>query len=413
MRRAGLPRAIFLVLFGSALLAALIFVNLRFARSSPGGNDFLPRWLGTRLYLTNRQDPYSPETTLAIQEKMYGRTAQGGQDQALFAYPFYSMIFFAPFALISDYALARALWITFQEIAIVATAISAIALSSWKPGRWPLAAFLFFALAWFHTAKPLVDGNAAILVGALLTLGLFALRRGRDGLAGLLFAFSTIKPQMVVLVVPFILLWSISQKRRTVFWVFFVSLIALLGISFILQPNWLAQNIAQALLYQSYSPPATLAGILAQWWGDQGRAVGWVLNLTFGLLLLYECFNALRKDFDWFLWTICLTLAIGLLVGLPVTSANYAILLLVLPLIFAQWQRRVGVAGQRLVWLDLGLLFVGLWALFLFTLQAGPQFRENLVMLFPTPIFLLLNLYWLRRWAQKPVQPSLKKPKTA
>jgi len=413
MRRAGLPRAILLALFGCVLLAALIFVNLRFARSSPGGNDFLPRWLGTRLYLTSRQGPYSPETTLAIQEKMYGRAAREGEDQALFAYPFYSMLFFAPFAVISDYALARALWITFQEIAIVATAIGAIALSSWKPGRWPLAAFLFFALAWFHAAKPLVDGNAAILVGALVTLGLLALRRGRDGVAGLLFALSTIKPQMVLLVVPFILIWSISQKRKAVFWTFFVSLIVLLGGSFILQPNWLTQNITQALLYQSYSPPATLAGILAQWWGDSGRAAGWVLNLIFGLLLLYEWFGAQRKDFDWFLWTVCLTLAIGPLVGLPSTSANYGILLLVLPLIFAQWQRRVGAAGQALVWFDLAVLFVGLWALFLFTLQIGPQFRENLVMLFPAPVFLLLNLYWLRRWAQTPVQPSLKKARTA
>ncbi len=413
MRCAGLPRATLLILFGFALLSALVFVNLRFARSSPGGNDFLPRWLGTHLHLTNRQNPYSPETTLAIQEKIYGRAAQEGEDQALFAYPFYSMLFFAPFALVGDYAIARAMWITFQEVAIVATVISAIALSGWRPGRWPLAAFLFFGLAWFHAAKPLVDGNAAILVGALMTLGLLALRRGRDGLAGLLFALSTIKPQMVVLVLPFVLIWCLSQKRKTVFWAFFASLVILLGVSFVLQPNWLTQNIAQAFLYQSYSPPATLAGIFSQWWGDPGRAVGWVLNLTFGLLLVYEWFGALRKDFDWFLWAVCLTLAIGPLVGVPATSANYAILVLVLPLIFAQWQQRVGAAGERLVWFDLGVLFVGLWALFLFTLQAGPQFRENLVMLFPAPIFLLLNLYWLRWWAQRPVQPSLKKPRTA
>lgn len=413
MRRSGLPRAFALVLFGCILLATLILVNLRFARSSPGGNDFLPRWLGTRLYLTSRQDPYRPETTLAIQEKMYGRVAQEGEDQAQFTYPFYSILFFAPFALVGDYAIARALWITFQEIAIVATAISAIAVSGWKPGRWPLAAFLLFALAWFHAAKPLVDGNAAILVGALVTLGLLALHRGRDGLAGLLFALSTIKPQMVLLVIPFILIWSISQKRKTVFWTFFVSLIFLLGISFILQPNWLVQNIAQAFLYQSYSPPTTLASVFAHWWGDAGLAAGWVLNLTFGLLLIFEWLSAFRKDFDWFLWTVCVTLAIGPLVGLPATSANYAILLLVLPLIFAQWQRRVGASAQSLVWFDLGLLFAGLWVLFLFTLQTGPQFRENLVMLFPAPIFLLLNLYWLRKWAQKPIPLNLKKPKTA
>ncbi len=409
MRNAGLPRIILTLVFAGALLAALFAVNLRFTRTSPGGNDFLPRWLGIRLYLTQHQDPYSQETTSAIQQAMYGRPAKEGEDQALFAYPLYSMIIFAPFSLIGDYAVARAAWITFQELAIVATAIAAIALSSWKPGRWPLAAFLFFTLAWFHGAKPLVDGNASILVSMLVTFGLLALRRGRDGLAGFLIALATIKPQMVALLVPLVLIWALSKRRKEVFWVFLITMALLIGASFALHFNWLAENLAQALLYQNYSPPGTLAGILGQVFGDAGRASGWILNLFFGLLLLAEWRNAVGKEFDWFVWTACLTLVAGPFVGLPSTTSNYAILLPVLPLLFALWQRRVGAAGQRLVWFDLGALFVGIWALFLFTLHPGEQFGESLLLFFPAPVFLLLNLYWLRWWVQRPqTQTTLK-----
>lgn len=408
MGRAGLLRVILVILFGSVLLAALLTVNLRFTRMSAGGNDFLPRWLGIRLYLTEHQDPYTAETTAAIQQAMYGRAAKEGEDQALFAYPFYSMIFFAPFSLIGDYTLARAAWITFQELAIVATAIAAIALSGWKPDRWPLAAFLFFALAWFHGAKPLVDGNASILVAMLATLGLFALRRGRNGWAGLLFALATIKPQMMMLLVPLVLIWTLSKRRKEVFWIFLCSLALLMGLSFALQPSWLTENLAQALLYQSYSPPGTLAGILAQAFGDAGRAGGWILNLFFGLLLLFEWWSTLGEDFDWFTWTACLTLVMGPLVGLPSTTSNYAIFLLVLPWLFALWQRR-GASGRRMVWVDLGVLFVGIWALFLLTLQPSQQFGESLLLFFPAPVFLLLSLYWLRWWVQKPqTQPTLK-----
>lgn len=409
MLRAGLPRTILLIIFGCVLFAALTLVNLRFTRASPGGNDFLPRWLGTRLFLIQHQNPYSPETTVAIQQAIYGRAAQAGEDQALFAYPFYAMLFFAPFSLIGDYAVARALWITFLEVALIGTAVAAISLSGWKPGRWPLAAFLLFSLAWFHGAKSLVDGNASILVTLLLTLGLLALRRGHDGLAGMFFALSTIKPQMVALFLPFVILWAWSNRRKEIVGVLLVTLALLLGLSFVLQPNWLLQNIGQALIYQSYSPPGTLAGILGQWWGEGGRGAGLVLNVIFGLLLLYEWWASLGKDFDWFLWTACLTLALGPLVGLPSTTSNYVIFLPVLPWLFALWQRRGDAAGQRLVWLDLSLLFVGVWALFLLTLQPGAQFRESLLLFIPAPVFFLLNLYWLRWWVQKlPAQPGLK-----
>ncbi|MBX3003590.1 MAG: DUF2029 domain-containing protein, partial [Anaerolineales bacterium] len=289
---------------GLALLAllgvALNVVNLRFTRTSPGGNDFLPRWVGTRMFLTEGDSPYSAATTAAIHDRMYGRAAEADEDQALFAYPFYSMLVFAPFALVPDYPLARALWITAQEMALAATVLAALALTGWRPGRWPLVAVLVFAMVWFHSAKPLVDGNASILVTLFVTLGLWALRRGRDGAAGLLLALSTIKPQMVALLLLFTLSWALSQKRRGVVVSFVLSLLALVGISTALEPQWLAQNLLQLLAYTGYTPPGTLLGAFTQWWGDAGHTAGLLVSAALGLLLFYEWVNASQQPFDWF-----------------------------------------------------------------------------------------------------------------
>lgn len=399
--RTAWPRILLSLLFVAVLAAALAQVNLRFTRSSPGGNDFLPRWLATRLFLTERQSPYSPETTLAIQERMYGRAAEEGEDQALFAYPLYSMLVFVPFSLVEDYPLARALWFTAQEIALVATAFAAIALTGWRPGRWALAAFLLFALVWFHGAKPLVDGNASVLVALFATLGLLALRRGRDGWAGMAFALSTIKPQIVLLLIVLTVAWTLSHKRRGFAGSFAVSMLVLVGGAMLVQPDWLLQNIAQALLYSSYTPPGTLIGILQSWWGEAWRTAGLALSAAFALLLFYEWLSAMKKDFAWFLWTASVTIVIAPLVGLPSTSSNYAILLTVLAWLFALWQRRTG--REQAAWFLMGVLFVGTWALFLLTLPAGDaQFREHLSLVLAAPLFLLVNLYWLRWWLLRP-----------
>jgi hypothetical protein len=386
---------------GLALLAllgvALNVVNLRFTRTSPGGNDFLPRWVGTRMFLTQGDSPYSAATTAAIHDRMYGRAAEADEDQALFAYPFYSMLVFAPFALVPDYPLARALWITAQEMALAATVLAALALTGWRPGRWPLVAALVFAMVWFHSAKPLVDGNASILVTLFVTLGLWALRRGRDGTAGLLLALSTIKPQMAALLLLFTLSWALSQKCRGVVVSFVLSLLALVGISTALEPQWLAQNVLQLLAYTGYTPPGTLLGAFTQWWGDAGHAAGLLVSAALGLLLFYEWVNASQQPFDWFLWTACVTLVLSPLVGLPSTSSNHVILLPVIIWLLALWQRRT--RQVHATWFFLPALFVGLWALFLVTLpQEQTQFREHLSLLLAAPLFLLLNLYWLRWW---------------
>jgi hypothetical protein len=397
MRTSGAARVVFILLFVGVLAAALTAVNLRFTRSSAGGNDFLPRWLGTRLFIMQHQSPYSPETTAAIQTAMYGRDAEGDEDQALFAYPLYAMLVFAPFSAISDYTMARAVWITAQEMALMGTALAAIALAGWKPGRGLLATFLFFALAWFHAAKPLVDGNASIMVALLVTLALLALKRNQDGLAGVLLAAATIKPQMVVLVIVFILLWSLSKKRRGVLWGFAIALVILVGGSLIIQRDWLAQDIAQVLLYGSYSPPGTLVGALTQWWGSDARLVGIAISAGLGALLLYEWWRALGAEYESFLWAACLTLVMGPLVGLPSTTSNYSIFLAVLAFIFYCWQRRIN--SQRAAWMMLAVLFIGIWAAFLITLQSGNgQFREHIGLLFVAPVFLFFNLYWLRGW---------------
>ena len=66
------------------------------------------RWVGTRQFLMKAQSPYSEATTQEIQQRFYGRAARNNEDQVLFVYPFYSIFIFGPFAMISDYNMARA-----------------------------------------------------------------------------------------------------------------------------------------------------------------------------------------------------------------------------------------------------------------------------------------------------------------
>jgi hypothetical protein len=391
-----------LILLVILVLIALTWANYRFAAQNPGGNDFLPRWLGTRLFFTEGWNPYFDRTTQAIQNMVYGRPAISGEDQVLFVYPFYSIVIFGPYAVIGDYVLARALWMTTLEAALFVLAGLSISLSRWRPAGWLLVILLLFSLLWYHGLRPVINGNASILCAMLIALGFLAIRSNHDVLSGVLFALTTIKPQMVILLLPFILIWAVSQRRWPLFWTLLGSLAILIAATSLLLPSWVIDNLRQILAYPGYTLPGTPGAIFASWLPGIGCQMGWLLTAFMIGLLLLEWWVAWQKDFNWFYWTACLTLVITNLIGVRTATENFIAIFPGLILVFTCWDERARRAGKFIVLVVLMLLLFGLWALFLGTMIKVDQPTQNPVMFFPLPFFMLIGLYWVRWWALRP-----------
>jgi 4-amino-4-deoxy-L-arabinose transferase-like glycosyltransferase len=66
-----------------------------------------------------------------------------------------------------------------------------------------------------------------------------------------------------------------------------------------------------------------------------------------------------------------------------------------LVLIFALWHERWGKAGSVAILLAILCLLIGLWALFLTTLEGN---RESPAMYVPLPVLVLAGLWWSRWW---------------
>lgn len=391
-----------IALIGLSVLGALFWANLNFTQQNPGGNDFLPRWRATQLYLKEGQNPYSFETTLAIQQSMYGRSAWESEDQALFAYPFYTMFLIAPFAIIDDFALARAAWMTVLEMSLFIIAILGIRMANWRANKFSLAVFLLFAILWYHGAKPLVDGNISILIALFLSMTLWAFINRKDTWAGIFLALATIKPQMAIFILAFTIIWAISKQRWQLVKSFAVSIILLIGVSFILQPQWIFENLIQISEYPGYVPPGSPATIFSSWWPQGGSEWGWAMSGILFLLLMIEWWLAFGKSIQHYLWVGLLTLVLSPLIGIPSTTSNFISMLLVFPFIFEAWKHRSNRSNASLEIGILSVMFFGLWILYTSTLLSGVQYREHLIMYFPLPIFLLANLYWLRWWIMSP-----------
>jgi hypothetical protein len=69
-----------------------------------------------------------------------------------------------------------------------------------------------------------------------------------------------------------------------------------------------------------------------------------------------------------------------------------------LVLVLGTLEKRWGKVGSILIVLWLIILFVGLWVLFLMTVEYGDQPQQHVIMLFALPLLLLIGLYWVRWW---------------
>ncbi len=384
------------------VLVLVTWANYNFVQQNPGGNDFLVHWVGTRALFIDGMSPYSDTVSERIQTLAYGRPALPGEHELRVAYPLYSAVVFLPYALISDYDLARALWMTTLEVALIGLAFLCLRLTRWKMSMWLLPFFLLFSIIWYHSLRPLINGNAVILVALALVAAFAALRTGRDELAGILLAFSTIKPHLVVLPIIFILIWTISLKRwRTLGWML-VTLVLLSLSAVLFVPDWPLQNLREIMAYSSYNPPGTPGAVFETWLPATGRQLGWALSAVLGLLLVLESILVWRKEFRWFLWTGCLTLVISQWIGIQTDPGNFILLYLALVLVFSMWAERWGKSGSVLISITMVLLFLIPWTIFLQTITFGDQPLQHPIMFFPLPLFLFITLYWVRWWAIKP-----------
>jgi hypothetical protein len=401
-----------LLILGIALLCGLTLANYRFVLQAPGGNDFLARWTGAHYWIVEGVNPYDEQVSLAAQRIIYGRpaNAQRGEDVAAFVYPLPAMLFFAPFGLL-PFPVARALWMMILELSLPLLAAFGLMIAAWRLQRWHIALWLIFSVIWYHGFRAIIVGQFAVVEALLMVGALLAIQTGSDAIAGMLMALSISKPQMAILLLPFVVIWALKSGRgRLARWTF-GSLAVLILASLLLMPDWPLLWLRQLLAYPEYtalgSPVSIAVGLLP-------RKLPWLAWAISGGLLIYlfiEWARAMGKDDRWFQWTAALTIVITNLIATRTATTNYVVMLPALIMILAALEDRWKLAG-KLVGLGLMLLLlVGLWALFIATLQGNV---ESPWMYLPLPVFALLGLWWTSWWMQRlprmPLQSAAGQP---
>lgn len=376
-------------------VGSVVGMYVTFTSKVPGANDFYSRWRGAQLFWQEGMDPYSPQASELIQIGMYGRPATPEEDQVLFVYPFYTVFLLWPLVDI-EYAWVQAIWLVTVQFALITAVILTLKLYDWRQPPWLLALTLLWAVIFYNSTRTIILGQFAALIYLWMVGCLLALKYDRDILAGLLLALTTIKPQMSFLFIPALLLWALGQRR----WYFIGSaggsMLALVGLSFLLLPSWLAGFLDQVSYYPAYtitgSPLWVITGYYLPWLG-QPVEYALIAGLLIYLLWQWRWLLKLGVDDGRFLFIIGLTLIITNMVVVRTATTNYIIMYIPLFMVLHTISQKVR-QGNLWVASFFGVSTVFTWALFLATI-AGDQ--EHPVTYLPLPFLLLLAMFVLER----------------
>ncbi len=289
------------------------------AKHKPRGNlsDLYPRWLGARELLRHGRDPYSDEITREIQAGYYGRPLDPSRpndpkDQQAFAYPLYVVFLLAPTVGL-PFAVVHAMFFWLLLI------ISTISVLLWLPafgcrvswvakGEW-----ILLTLGCFPAVQGVKLQQLSLLVAVLLAGSMYCLTRRHFVWAGILFAFASIKPQLVALPALWLCIWVLGNwhERRRAFWGFLLTLAALTSAGEWLLPGWIGEFRRACTAYYQYTGggKSVLDVALTPAVGTAASAI-----LVIAFLLLSWGMRRSPESSAQFQWTFSLGLAVTLVV---------------------------------------------------------------------------------------------------
>jgi len=298
----------------------------------PRGNlsDLYPRWLGSRELLLHGRDPYSFEVTGEIQTGYYGRPLDPSRpgdpmDEERFAYPVYVAFLLAPTVQLPFSVVQPLFKWTLGALTIITVPLW-LRFVGWRTSPALTAIFVVFVLGSFGAVQGIRLQQLTLLVAALIAAGAAALIQQRLTIAGFLFALATIKPQLVLPLMGWLLVWSCGnfRERWKLLLGFFITLAALLAASQYLLPGWLGRFAVAITAYRRYTGGAgSVLDVLAS--TGVGRTLA-VLAIILVAVSGWRMRHASTAS-DAFRWLTALVLSTTVLV-VPMTAPYNQLLLL-------------------------------------------------------------------------------------
>lgn len=388
------------------ILFAITFLNIQLSGSFIRNDEFAPKWSAASVWLKEGFSPYSEETQRETESllKEY-HYVKGEFDRGLFLEPVFNLYFYLPFSMFS-YPTARAIWMTFIEIAIGLSAWISIRICRAQLKRIEVICWVILSFFWIPIFKYVLIGSALPIFICLDLLACYLALQKRTNAAGILLFLSIGNEPLSILIMIFLVIWSTSNQGPGLLLMYLSGLAFLIITSLILFPNWIPEWFSQFIaIYPDLTWIKTPISHIASLIPGAGSQIAAILHLLILFILLIEWYGISGKEGIALIWKTLLTLNLIYFIN-PFSKTAY--LIFVWPALFMGYRfftERWRISGKIIFWIGLIVLIY-----FYFRSVNGIELwsiKERSFMVLLAPCITLLGHQWTRWWALKSTKPVL------
>jgi len=331
-------------------------------RRIPFQDHFVIPWAASRMWLLEGVTPYD-EAVLTLAEETLSQSAYLGSlpDSAGLIDPAINLVFYLPFSLI-PYEISRAVWMTLLVLVTGMISHYGLRLSGWQVSRVEKLIIILLTVLWLPGISNIITGKLTPIIILLILLSIYLTLRGDDTRAGFMLALTFGSFLTSVLVLLFIIVWSISRRRWSVVTAYFSGVIFLFAITLLFIPSW-PLNWLRVILntYTDWSWVHTPLMDFAVVLPGIADYLSIFLHVIFGIYLLYLLISILGKSGREFTWKVLLSLVVMFLFNVQASISQVLIVLPATFLMFRSWSERWRSVGRLIDWCLIILIVVGSW----------------------------------------------------
>ena len=393
-------------LLAIAGVVGLVFLNLNLSEQFVHQDEFAPRWVAAKQWMTEGTSPYDREVleqTQALWET-YGYT-EDEFSQGHYLDLVWNLILFLPFSFL-PYLVARAIWMTIITLALFFSVWFGFDLAGvrFHPIEKVLIALLITLS--YPCFKLILNASVLPLYVFFMILGTKKALEGRSTAAGIYFLISFGMFPLSLILAVFFAIWLGSRRDSGFLSIYLSGLAFLLVTSLILFPGWIPEWFANFVqVHPDLSWVDTPLMRVAAFFPGAYQPLAISLHVLTLFMLLVEWYGLPESGERQISWKALLTLNLISFLN-PSSSAVY--LLLVWPglfLFFEFLDEKWKIGGKIVSWTVFLILLNRFWTDFQNTQNWSST--ESTVVSVLLPIVALIGLEWTRWWAMESPKPLI------
>jgi hypothetical protein len=303
-------------------------------------SDLYPRWYGAKELLLHGRDPYTPDFTREIQIGYYGHPLApdqpGGRNyQQGFYYPVYVAFFLAPTVNLPFELVRKAFFWVLLSLTIVTIPLWPRILH-WPLPLWGQGSLVVFIVGSLPFIEGLLLQQITIFVVPMMAVAIVLLVFDRPIPAGILLAFSTVKPQLVFLLLFWLAVWTLADWRHRYRWAvsFLLTMLILCAASEWYLPHWIPRFWQALREYRTYTGEMSVT--------DEMIGAPWsrIVEVAAVAILIVACWRERRQATNTNSFAFILSLVLAVTILITPTYGLYNQLLLVPALLIMLKDRR-------------------------------------------------------------------------